>query len=129
MRTVVLDNEAVQALRDPAHTKHQVVLAHLEGVAQRRRKGAPVLAVVPTAVRVEAGWDRTQAESAAINRFRIQDRPLSTATADAVAAINARTKKGEADSTERAQQRGQGLGARAAGGAERELTEPSAEWG
>lgn len=98
MRAVVLDNEAVQALRDPAHAKHRTVVAHLEGVAQRRRKGAVVITVVPTAVRVEAGWNRTQAGSAAINRFRIGDRPLDTSAADAAATINARTNKGVADS-------------------------------
>jgi hypothetical protein len=98
MRAVILDNEAVQALRDPMHAKHRTVVAHLEGVAQRRRRGASVITVVPTAVRVEAGWDRTQAASAAINRFRINDRSLDTSAGDMAAAINARTNKGVADS-------------------------------
>lgn len=98
MRAVVLDNEAVHALRNPLHAKHRTVLAHLEGVAQRRRKGASVIAVVPTAVRVEAGWDRTQPASAAINRFRVDDRSLDTSAADVAATIHARTSKGVADS-------------------------------
>lgn len=98
MRAVVLDNEAIQALRDPLHAKHRTVIAHLEGVTQRRRQGASVIAVAPTAVRVEAGWDRSTPASAAINRFRVEDRPLDTSAADRAAAIHSRTGKGVADS-------------------------------
>lgn len=98
MRAVALDNEAIQALRDPSHAKHRTVIAHLEGVTQRRRQGGSVIAVVPTAVRVEAGWDRSTPASAAINRFRVEDRPLDTPAADTAAAIHSRTGKGVADS-------------------------------
>ena len=57
-RTVVLDNEAVQALADPAHRKHRRVLAVVEAVAARHlRRSGSVRLVVPTSVRVEAGWD------------------------------------------------------------------------
>ena len=98
MRTVVLDTEAVAVLLDPAHGKHRTVIAHLEGVASRRRRGASVVAVVPTAVRVEAGWDRTAPSAAAINRLRIHDRPLGSSTADVAAAVNARTNKGVVES-------------------------------
>lgn len=97
MRAVVLDNEAVVALRDPLHTKHRTAVAHLEGVAQRRRRGVQVVVMVPTAVRVEAGWDRTRADSAAINRFRVEDRALDTPTADLAATIHSATHKGVAD--------------------------------
>lgn len=76
MRTIVLDNEAVQALATATHPKHRRVLAHLEGVATRRRRGHVVSAVVPTAVRVEAGWDRTDRGAALLNRFRITDHHL-----------------------------------------------------
>jgi predicted nucleic acid-binding protein len=87
MRVIVLDPEAVQALGDPAHTKHRRVTAHLRGAVHRRRRGREVRVVVPTAVRVEAGWDRTAPSAAAINRLRVDDRPLDTATADLAAAI------------------------------------------
>jgi hypothetical protein len=97
VRAVALDNGAVQALREPRHPKHRAVIAHMEGMVQRRRKGAAVITVVPTAVRVEAGWDRSQAGSAAINRLRIDDRPLDASAADVAAAINARTSAGVAD--------------------------------
>jgi hypothetical protein len=87
MRAVVLDNEAVQALGDAAHRKHRQVVAHLAGIVQRRRRGAEVSAVVPTAVRVEAGWHRAEPAAAAINRFRVADHVLDTPAADVAAAI------------------------------------------
>jgi len=97
MRTVILDNEAVQALSDATHAKHRVVLAHLVGIAGRRRRGDDVAAVVPTSVSAEAGWDRTDARSASINRLRIADRPLDQATANLAAAIIRRTGVSVAD--------------------------------
>lgn len=97
MRAVVLDNQAVGALRDPRHAGHRTVLAHLQGVVHRRRRGASVVVVVPTAVRVEAGWDRTDPASAGLNRFRVEDRVLDTPTADLAAGIHARTHTGVAD--------------------------------
>ena len=87
MRTVVLDNEAVQALTDSAHAQHRTVVAHLAGVVSRRRRGALVDAVVPTSVRVEAGWDRRMPGAAAINRFRLRDHVLDASTADLAASI------------------------------------------
>lgn len=69
-RTMILDNEAVQALLDPAHRKHRTVLAHLEVRSQRHRGRRMSLHVlVPVAVRVEAGWDRTAAAAADVNRI------------------------------------------------------------
>lgn len=87
MRAVVLDNEAVQALRDDRHPKHRQVLAHLAGIVERRRRGRQVSAIVPTSVRVEAGWDRTQPAAAAINRLRVVDHVLDAATGNVAAAI------------------------------------------
>lgn len=87
MRALLLDHEAVQALRDEHHPKHRQVLAHLTGIAGRRRRGREVSAVVPTSVRVEAGWDRTQPEAAAINRLRVVDHTLDAASADVATAI------------------------------------------
>jgi len=90
MRTVVLDNEAVQSLASVTHQKHRAVLAHLEGVVSRRRRGSIVEAVVPTSVRVEAGWDRTQPEAATLNRFRITDQRLDAQTANLAATLIAK---------------------------------------
>jgi hypothetical protein len=87
-RTVVLDNEAVQALANPAHHKHRRVLAVVEAAASRnlRRAGA-VRLVVPTCVRVEAGWNRQDHGVAVINRLRIDDVTLDTLAADEAAGI------------------------------------------
>ena len=87
MRVVVLDNEAVQALRHDGHHKHRQVVAHLAGIAGRRRRGREVSAVVPTSVRVEAGWDRTQPAAAAMNRLRVTDHMLDASAANIAAAI------------------------------------------
>ena len=87
-RTVVLDNEAVQALVDVAHRKHRRVLAAVEVTAARNlRRAGSVRLVVPTAVRVEAGWDRRARRSAAINSLRVDDSPLDRHAADTAAAV------------------------------------------
>lgn len=87
MRTIVLDNEAIQALETSTHPKHRRVLSHLEGVASRRRRGRIVEAVVPTSVRVEAGWDRTDPTAALLNRFRVRDHHLDGRAADIAAKL------------------------------------------
>jgi hypothetical protein len=87
-RTVVLDNEAVQALADPTHHKHRRVLAVVEAAAARnlRRAGA-VRLVVPTCVRVEAGWNRRDPDAAVVNRLRIDDVALDPLAANEAAGI------------------------------------------
>lgn len=97
MRTIILDNEAVQALSHPDHAKHRAVVAHLAGAVARRRRGANVRTVVPTAVRVEAGWDRSAGSAAAIDRFRVVDAVLDTTIANAGAEIVGRTGVSVAD--------------------------------
>ena len=97
MRTIILDNEAVQALSDSTHTKHRTVVAHLAGAVARRRRGTVVDTVVPTTVRVEAGWDRGTPGAAAINRFRFRDHVLDATAANVAASIQARCGLGPAD--------------------------------
>lgn len=97
MRSVLLDSEAVTALADPAHHKHRVVLAHLAGVVARRRRGAATRVVVATAVRVEAGWDRSEPGVAAINRYRVADASLDGTAANLAAGIVNRTGVSVAD--------------------------------
>jgi predicted nucleic acid-binding protein len=96
-RLVVLDNEAVQALRDPAHSKHRRVVSHVQVVASRKRRAEAIGILVPTAVRVEAGWDRTSPAWAFPNRLRTADAPLDTQSADTAAAVRARTGVSVAD--------------------------------
>lgn len=96
-RLVVLDNEAAQALADPTHPKHRQVLSHTQVVAGRKRRGVAIALAVPTAVRVEAGWDRTSPAWAFPNRLRIADVPLDAARASTAAAIRDRTRVSVAD--------------------------------
>jgi hypothetical protein len=95
---VVLDCEAIQALRDPGHPKHRRVVSHAQVVASRKRRAVAIQMVVPTAIRVEAGWDRTSPAWAFPNRLRIADSPLGTVSANAAAGIRDRTGVSVADS-------------------------------
>jgi len=96
VRTIILDNEAVQALSDSTHTKHRTVVAHLAGAVARRRRGTVVDTVVPTTVRVEAGWDRSAPSAAAITRFRLRDHVLDATAANVAASIQSRCGLGPA---------------------------------
>jgi predicted nucleic acid-binding protein len=88
---IILDNEAVQALADPAHRKHRQALAYAQVVAIRKRRAADIETVVPTTVRVEAGWDRTSPTWTFTNRLRITDSPLDPTAASTAAAIRTQT--------------------------------------
>jgi hypothetical protein len=90
-RLVLLDNEAVQALRDPSHRKHRQVVSLAQVVSTRKRSGAAIHVEVPAAVRVEAGWDRTSPAWAFPNRLRIADIPLDAIHSGLAAAIRDRT--------------------------------------
>lgn len=96
-RLVVLDNEAVQALASPHHPKHRKVLGHMEAVERRKRHAAAISLVVPAAVRVEAGWDRTSSQWAVLNRLRITDVLLDAAHANAAATIHEQAQVSVAD--------------------------------
>src|SRR5262245_3907095 len=86
--TLILDNEAVQALIDPAHRKHRwAVSTVLLAVRRNRRHTASMRLIVPTAVRVESGWDRRERTAAKINRLRFEDVGLDSQTADRAAAV------------------------------------------
>jgi hypothetical protein len=95
---VILDCEAVQALRDPGHSKHRRVVSQAQVVASRKRHAVAIELLVPTAVRVEAGWDRTSPAWVLPNRLRIADSPLDTVGANTAASIRDRTGVSVADS-------------------------------
>ena len=84
---VLLDNEAVQALADPAHPKHPHAVSHVQVVASRKRRAMPITVAVPTTIRVEAGWNRNSPAWAFLNRLRIADIPLDAPYANAAASI------------------------------------------
>jgi hypothetical protein len=85
--TVIFDSEAVQALADTHHPKHVKVLAHAQVVTQRKLRAEPIRTVVPTAVRVGAGWDRMSSAWALANQLRITDLNLDGTQANTAAAI------------------------------------------
>jgi predicted nucleic acid-binding protein len=94
---VVLDNEAVQALGSASHPKHRRALAFVRVVVQRKRRAVEVALAVPTTVRVEAGWDRTAAAWALLNRLRVADEALGPAQANLAAQIRATAQVSVAD--------------------------------
>jgi predicted nucleic acid-binding protein len=94
---VILDNEAIQALASPSHRKHRHALAYVQVIASRKQRAIDIQTVVPTTVRVEAGWDRASRAGAFLNRLRITDSPLDPAAANTAAAIRARSGVSVAD--------------------------------
>lgn len=95
--SLLLDNEAVQALRTPAHAEHRRVLSHIEANFGRRSGDEQRRVLVPTAVRVEAGWNRTDPGSATLNRLGAIDATLDARGADVAAEIIQRTGVSVAD--------------------------------
>ncbi len=93
-QAIVFDNEAVQALSDPDHPKHNRVVSHVQVVTDRKKRATQTSIVVPTSVRVEAGWDRTDPAWAFPNSLGIADAGLDTALANAATAIRYRTGTG-----------------------------------
>ena len=87
---VVLDNEAVQALSSPDHPKHRKLLSHMQVIATRKKKAEQIAIVVPTSVRVEAGWDRTNRAWALANRLGIADVGLDAGHANLATSIRGR---------------------------------------
>lgn len=87
---VLLDDEAIQALRSSAHPKHRIVLDQVDVGIKRREKAELAAVVVPTAVRVEAGWDRTDPAWALANRLQIVDSGLDASQANVATAMRRR---------------------------------------
>lgn len=76
VRHLVLDNEAAQALSSSrAHDRRRASVVTAIMAANGR-------VVVPTAVRVEAGWRRRDPAAAGANRLVSDDVPLDRADAD-----------------------------------------------
>ena len=69
--SLVLDNEALQALMDPRHPKHAQAVAHATVTITHDR---PLM--VPATVMVEAEWDRGSQRSAVLNRLAPEVDPL-----------------------------------------------------
>ncbi len=69
----------------------------MEVVERRKRRAAAISLLAPTAVRVEAGWDRTSPQWAFLNRLRIIDVPLDGAHANVAASIREQARVSVAD--------------------------------
>lgn len=89
-RVIIFDNEPIQAVADIHHPKHRTVIAFLQVIADRKNKAVSVSAIVPTTVRVEAGWDASDPRWAFANRLRIADSPLDRHNASIAASIRNR---------------------------------------
>jgi hypothetical protein len=94
---IVLDNEAVQALSDPVHKKHVRVMSQVQVLVDRKSRGLSTTVVVPTTVRVEAGWDRTVPVWAFLNGLRIGDITLDGSSANVAASIRQDVRVSVAD--------------------------------
>jgi hypothetical protein len=79
----VLDNEAVHALMDAKHKKHRDALALIEAVdLARTKRKQNVRVVVPPAVRIEAGCDRSAQGSSLFNRLAPADHDVTPKRTD-----------------------------------------------
>lgn len=96
-RLVILDNEAVQVLANPGHSKHRRVMSHVAATSGARRGAVKVSLAVPTAVRAEAGWDRTSPAWAFLNHLKIADLPLDAEQANNAARIRSAERISVAD--------------------------------
>jgi len=99
--SVILDCEAVQALMSATHPKHQAVIATMMNAANPRpgQRRLPRV-IVPVAVRVEAGWDRTQPGSALVNVLsHATDWPLTASRADEATTLRVATGVSVVDAT------------------------------
>ena len=87
VRHLVLDNEAVAALLSttPTDARRARVIAAIAAANGRRW--------VPTAVRVEAGGDRTVSTAAGANRHGILDAPLDATGANRAVRLRAHVAK------------------------------------
>ena len=96
-RRLVLDAQGVTALADPHHARHAELRALLQAARDKRRKraakdGYPTL--VPTSVRIEAGWDRSAQAWSAMNALRVEDVVLDGGIANRAATLRSAVDSG-----------------------------------
>lgn len=96
---LVLDNEALQALADPRHPKHRIMLEKIAAVKYESLRGSSVRVVTPTAVRVEALISRQTPGAAAPGRFNVQDIALDSTRTDRCVTLAAAAAATAVDAT------------------------------
>ncbi len=92
---LVLDSAMVHALGSVRSSKHRRALVMAEANVNAHER--EVLLVVPSTVRVEAGWDRTAARWAGVNRLGIVDHHLDQTSTDIAARLRAEHRVSPAD--------------------------------
>jgi hypothetical protein len=97
--SLVLDNEALQALANPRHPKHRVMLEKIAAVKYESSRGASVRVVTPTAVRVEALVSRRTPATAGLGRFNVQNIALDSTRADRCVALGTASTASAVDAT------------------------------
>lgn len=86
-RVVVLDAEMVHALAAVRSKKHRRAVALAKADHDLRARKTEL--VVPSTVRLEAGWDRTSPRWAGVNRLGIVDHHLDGQSTDVAARLRA----------------------------------------
>jgi hypothetical protein len=86
-RVAILDSEAVHVLATKGSNKRWRMTSLFDFDISRRTDAD--VAVVPSTVRVEAGWDRTAPQWAVINRLGIVDHHLDRTSTDTAARLRA----------------------------------------
>ena len=80
MTTVIVDTEAAAALLGNAPTKRRRVMKYIDATnGPRRRNPQATTILVPTTVRIEARWNRTDPKTANANRLVGNDHAANTA--------------------------------------------------
>lgn len=87
MAVAILDSEAVHVLATVGSNKRRKVFAAFDFDLARRTRTD--IAIVPSTVRVEAGWDRRVARWAKVNRLGIVDHHLDPRSTDVAARLRA----------------------------------------
>jgi hypothetical protein len=93
----VLDNEPLQAVADPTHSKHRELMKLIEAVTQRGRRAQRATIVVSTVVRLEAGLNRQGPAAALLGNLRVRDEELTAGRADRAVALSAAASGTPAD--------------------------------
>ncbi len=97
-QVILLDNEAVRALADPAHPKHRRAVGYAQLANQRKARAVDISIAVPSAVRVEAGWNHTRLRTGRSSTGSGSPTSRSTrATPTSAAAVRTRTGVSVAD--------------------------------
>lgn len=96
----ILDNEALQAVTGPGHSKHRSLIALVTAASHRNaRRAGQIRLLTTTAVRVEAGISRRRPSAALLGSLRIRDVVLDSQRADSCAELSRSARATAVDAT------------------------------